>query len=232
MSFYHLTKGITPKICMLSFVLINSVLFWTFYLFGSCSKICMLSFVLINSVLFWTFYLFGSCSKICMLSFVLINSVLFWTFYLFGSCSKICMLSFVLINSVLFWTFYLFGSCYRTLALILVSDFYGYKREFSVSVSVLPHQRQRASGCMYSFLQPAFSVLLFAADIVFIVKDKPHPRFRREGLNLIHTANVALGRALTGTTVDIHTLDERILHIPINDIIKWVLANIVVMFSF
>ena len=60
----------------------------------------------------------------------------------------------------------------------------------------------------------------FAADIVFIVKDKPHPRFRREGLNLIHTANVALGRALTGTTVDIHTLDERILHIPINDIVK------------
>jgi len=58
------------------------------------------------------------------------------------------------------------------------------------------------------------------ADIVFIVKDKPHPRFRREGLNLIHTANVALGRALTGTTVDIHTLDERTLHIPINDIVK------------
>jgi len=58
------------------------------------------------------------------------------------------------------------------------------------------------------------------ADIVFIVKDKPHPRFRREGLNLIHTANVLLGRALTGTTVDINTLDERTLHIPINDIIK------------
>ncbi|KAL8606798.1 DnaJ subfamily B member 13 [Nucella lapillus] len=58
------------------------------------------------------------------------------------------------------------------------------------------------------------------ADIVFIVKDKPHPRFRREGLNLIHTAGVALGRALTGTMVDIHTLDERILHIPINDIVK------------
>lgn len=58
------------------------------------------------------------------------------------------------------------------------------------------------------------------ADIVFIVKDKPHPRFRREALNLIHTASVPLGRALTGSTVDIHTLDERILHIPINDVIK------------
>ncbi|KAK7107880.1 dnaJ homolog subfamily B member 13-like [Littorina saxatilis] len=58
------------------------------------------------------------------------------------------------------------------------------------------------------------------ADIVFIVKDKPHPRFCREGLNLIHTAKVPLGLALTGTTVDIDTLDERILHIPINDIVK------------
>lgn len=58
------------------------------------------------------------------------------------------------------------------------------------------------------------------ANIVFIVKDKPHPRFRRDGVNLVHTAKVPLGKALTGTTVEIHTLDERILHIPINDIIK------------
>ncbi|XP_046370951.1 dnaJ homolog subfamily B member 13-like isoform X1 [Haliotis rufescens] len=58
------------------------------------------------------------------------------------------------------------------------------------------------------------------ADIVFIVKDKPHPRFRREGINLIHTAKVPLGKALTGCSVEIHTLDERILHIPINDIVK------------
>ncbi|PVD28192.1 hypothetical protein C0Q70_10778 [Pomacea canaliculata] len=58
------------------------------------------------------------------------------------------------------------------------------------------------------------------ADIVFIVKDKPHPRFRREGTNLIFMAHVPLGRALTQYTVDITTLDDRILHIPINDIIK------------
>ena len=61
---------------------------------------------------------------------------------------------------------------------------------------------------------------LIAADIVFNVKDKAHPRFRREGTNLVYTANIPLGRALTGYTVEIHTLDERILHIPINDIVK------------
>lgn len=58
------------------------------------------------------------------------------------------------------------------------------------------------------------------ADIVFIVKDKPHARFRREGANLIHTAKVPLGKALTGCTVEICTLDDRKLHIPINDIVK------------
>lgn len=58
------------------------------------------------------------------------------------------------------------------------------------------------------------------ADIVFIVKDKPHLRFRREGVDLVHTARVPLSKALTGYTVEIHTLDDRILHIPINDIIQ------------
>ncbi|XP_013416666.1 dnaJ homolog subfamily B member 13 [Lingula anatina] len=57
------------------------------------------------------------------------------------------------------------------------------------------------------------------ADIVFIVKDKPHPRFRRSGTDLIYTAKIPLGQALTGCTVEVTTLDERILNIPINDIV-------------
>lgn len=58
------------------------------------------------------------------------------------------------------------------------------------------------------------------ADIVFIVKDKQHSRFRREGTNLIHVAKIPLGKALIGTTIEVHTLDDRILHIPINDIVR------------
>lgn len=58
------------------------------------------------------------------------------------------------------------------------------------------------------------------ADIVFIVKDKPHPRFKREGNNLIFVAKVLLGKALTGCSVDLPTLDGRLLTIPINDIIS------------
>ncbi|XP_070569154.1 dnaJ homolog subfamily B member 13-like [Ptychodera flava] len=57
------------------------------------------------------------------------------------------------------------------------------------------------------------------ADIVFIVRDKPHPRFKREGNNLVFTAKVLLGKALTGCNVEIPTLDGRLLNIPINDII-------------
>lgn len=30
------------------------------------------------------------------------------------------------------------------------------------------------------------------ADIVFIIRDKPHPQFKRDGANLIHTAKVCL----------------------------------------
>jgi DnaJ-class molecular chaperone len=37
----------------------------------------------------------------------------------------------------------------------------------------------------------------FAADIVFIVKDKPHSIFKREGKDLFFTATVPLGKVCT-----------------------------------
>ncbi|KAK2162917.1 hypothetical protein NP493_1496g00014 [Ridgeia piscesae] len=57
------------------------------------------------------------------------------------------------------------------------------------------------------------------ADIVFILKDKQNMRFRREGTNLIYTAEISLGSALTGTVIEVLTLDDRLLSIPINDIV-------------
>ncbi|CAI9563572.1 unnamed protein product [Staurois parvus] len=60
---------------------------------------------------------------------------------------------------------------------------------------------------------------IIPADIIFIVKEKPHPRFDRQGDDLIYTANIDLVKALTGCTVEVETLDERILTIPINDIV-------------
>lgn len=49
------------------------------------------------------------------------------------------------------------------------------------------------------------------ADIVFILNTKPHPRFEREGDDLVYTATVPLVDALTGVSVSIPTLDGRTL---------------------
>ncbi|XP_076130038.1 dnaJ homolog subfamily B member 13 isoform X1 [Alosa pseudoharengus] len=57
------------------------------------------------------------------------------------------------------------------------------------------------------------------ADIVFIVRQKSHPRFTRQNDDLIYTAHISLEKALTGFSVDVETLDSRLLSIPINDIV-------------
>ncbi|XP_030648156.1 dnaJ homolog subfamily B member 13 [Chanos chanos] len=57
------------------------------------------------------------------------------------------------------------------------------------------------------------------ADIVFIIREKSHPRFTRQNNNLIYTATISLEKALTGFSVEIETLDGRLLSIPVNDIV-------------
>lgn len=47
------------------------------------------------------------------------------------------------------------------------------------------------------------------ADIVFIIKDKPHPHFKRDGCDLIYTAHISLREALLGATIQVPTLDGR-----------------------
>lgn len=44
------------------------------------------------------------------------------------------------------------------------------------------------------------------ADIVFIIRDKPHSLFRREGSDIRYTAKVTLRQALCGTVVEVPTL--------------------------
>ncbi|XP_070659975.1 dnaJ homolog subfamily B member 13 isoform X2 [Bos indicus] len=60
---------------------------------------------------------------------------------------------------------------------------------------------------------------IIPADIIFIVKEKLHPRFRRENDNLFFVNSIPLGKALTCCTVEVKTLDDRLLNIPINDIV-------------
>jgi len=58
------------------------------------------------------------------------------------------------------------------------------------------------------------------ADIQFILKEKPHDRFKRNGNDLIYRYSCSLKQALLGLTIDVHTLDQRKLRIPINKIIS------------
>ncbi|KAI4304381.1 hypothetical protein MLD38_039901 [Melastoma candidum] len=57
------------------------------------------------------------------------------------------------------------------------------------------------------------------SDLVFIIDEKPHGTFTREGNDLIVTQKISLVEALTGYTVHLITLDGRNLTIPINSII-------------
>eukprot|EP00245_Coleochaete_scutata_P008741 TRINITY_DN272_c0_g1_i1.p1 TRINITY_DN272_c0_g1~~TRINITY_DN272_c0_g1_i1.p1 ORF type:complete len:356 (-),score=95.77 TRINITY_DN272_c0_g1_i1:89-1156(-) len=58
-----------------------------------------------------------------------------------------------------------------------------------------------------------------AADLVFVIDEKPHDLFKRDGNDLIVTQKVSLADALTGYTVAVNTLDGRTLNIPINEIV-------------
>ncbi|KAM6097809.1 dnaJ homolog subfamily B member 13 isoform 1-T1 [Theristicus caerulescens] len=60
------------------------------------------------------------------------------------------------------------------------------------------------------------------ADITFVVQEKLHPRFKRADDNLIYVATIPLGKALIGCTVDVRTLDGRLLNIPVNDIVEMI----------
>ncbi len=46
-------------------------------------------------------------------------------------------------------------------------------------------------------------------DLVFVIEEKPHPRFKREGNDLIHTAKLPLVDALCGPTITVQSLDGR-----------------------
>ncbi|XP_061355035.1 uncharacterized protein LOC133299586 isoform X2 [Gastrolobium bilobum] len=57
------------------------------------------------------------------------------------------------------------------------------------------------------------------ADLVFIIDEKPHGVFTRDGNDLIVTQKISLVEALTGYTMHLTTLDGRNLNIPINNVI-------------
>ncbi|XP_010548385.1 PREDICTED: dnaJ homolog subfamily B member 1 [Tarenaya hassleriana] len=58
------------------------------------------------------------------------------------------------------------------------------------------------------------------ADLIFVIDEKPHSVYKRDGNDLIVERNVTLLEALTGFTLTLTTLDGRNLTIPVLDIVK------------
>ncbi|KAI7736003.1 hypothetical protein M8C21_023865 [Ambrosia artemisiifolia] len=61
---------------------------------------------------------------------------------------------------------------------------------------------------------------VIAADIIFVVDEKPHDVFTREGNDLVVNQELSLLEALTGKTIELTTLDGRNLAIPVTDMVK------------
>ncbi|CAF2089062.1 unnamed protein product [Brassica napus] len=58
------------------------------------------------------------------------------------------------------------------------------------------------------------------ADLVFVIDEKPHDLFKRDGNDLITSTRVTLAEAIGGTTVSINTLDGRNVPVGVTDIIS------------
>ncbi|KAL5759630.1 hypothetical protein ACOSQ2_018468 [Xanthoceras sorbifolium] len=58
------------------------------------------------------------------------------------------------------------------------------------------------------------------ADLIFVVDEKPHAVFKRDGNDLVVNQKISLLEALTGQTLNLTTLDGRNLTIPVTDIVK------------
>lgn len=58
------------------------------------------------------------------------------------------------------------------------------------------------------------------ADVIFVLKDKPHPKFKRDGSDIIYTANISLRDALCGTTITIPLLEGGQMSYSLTDIVN------------
>ncbi|GFZ17516.1 DNAJ heat shock family protein [Actinidia rufa] len=58
------------------------------------------------------------------------------------------------------------------------------------------------------------------ADLIFVIDEKPHAVYMRDGSDLVVNQEISLLEALTGKTVELATLDGRSLLIPLTEIVK------------
>lgn len=58
------------------------------------------------------------------------------------------------------------------------------------------------------------------ADLIFVVEERPHSIYTRDGNDLVVKQEISLLESLTGKTFDLTTLDGRNLSVPLTEIVK------------
>lgn len=61
---------------------------------------------------------------------------------------------------------------------------------------------------------------VIATDLIFVIDEKPHSIYMRDGNDLVVNQELLLLEALTGKTLELMTLDVRNLIIPLTEIVK------------
>jgi len=59
-----------------------------------------------------------------------------------------------------------------------------------------------------------------AGDMIFVLEEKPHNSYIRDGNDIIYTAKITLAQALTGVKINLPTLDGQSVEVLIRDVIK------------
>lgn len=94
-----------------------------------------------------------------------------------------------------------------------------FKEDKILTINVKPGWK---SGTKITFNQEGDqSPNALPADVIFIIKDKPHPHFKRDGSDIRYTAKISLKDALSGqSSVRVPTLDGEPVVLGLREIVK------------
>ncbi|KAE9608464.1 hypothetical protein Lal_00030139 [Lupinus albus] len=97
-----------------------------------------------------------------------------------------------------------FGKCHNVEEILTIEIKPGWKKGTKIT---FPEKGNQEPG-------------VIAADLIFVIDEKPHAVYRRDGNDLMVNQEITLLEALTGKTLELTTLDGRSLVIPLTDIVK------------
>ena len=122
----------------------------------------------------------------------------------------------------------------QVLRLTLEEMYYGVQKNLKLTRTVIRgHSEQRISETLSIDVKPGWkkgtkitfpekgdeSATHTAADIIFVVEEKKHPQFERDGNDLVKTVVVDLHEALLGTKVFVSTLDGKSINVDVPEIV-------------